>query len=116
MQKNTLLGSTTGSAAGPSTGFTGGSGAGGSGAGGSGAGGNVGKSPAGYTRKKETTVYIYVKKRNALVLVDRLKKRTSALCFGGRHCNRIKSKPHGLAYQYRESAMHQCIHQSNGVI
>lgn len=53
MQKNTLLGSTTGSAAGPSTGFTGGSGAGGSGA-----GGNVGKSPAGYTRKKETTVYI----------------------------------------------------------
>lgn len=58
MQKNTLLGSTTGSAAGPSTGFTGGSGAGGSGAGGSGAGGNVGKSPAGYTRKKETTVYI----------------------------------------------------------
>lgn len=53
MQKNTLLGSTTGSAAGPSTGFTGGSGAGGSGA-----GDNVGKSPAGYTRKKETTVYI----------------------------------------------------------
>lgn len=53
MQKNTLLGSTMGSAAGPSTGFTGGSGAGGSGA-----GDNVGKSPAGYTRKKETTVYI----------------------------------------------------------
>ena len=53
MQKNTLLGSTTGSAAGPSTGFTGGSGAGGSGA-----GDNVGKSPAAYTRKKETTVYI----------------------------------------------------------
>lgn len=53
MQKNTLLGSTTGSAAGPGTGFTGGSGAGGSGA-----GDNVGKSPAGYTRKKETTVYI----------------------------------------------------------
>ena len=42
--------------------------------------------------------------------------RNSALRFGGRRCNRMKSKPRGLAYQYREPAMHQYIPQGHGVI
>jgi len=42
--------------------------------------------------------------------------RVSALRFSGRRCNRMKSKPRGLAYRYREPAMHQYIPQGHDVI